>query len=406
MEAKIKERIFPCKPFKVFTFKIQCHEAAQNYFMSWKYVPFAGFFLFTVLVSIVRYFLTAQLSLAVHALWFVAQYCLLVFFWFTIRVIAKFLDKRLSYNKSFSRRVFVQIISSVFILVPPVLVIYALLKSSLPAFFSEQFIALICILLFVVIVLMNVGVAAGFFFRQWQTSVEEKAKAEAERRNTEMELVQIKQKQAEIEMRALRAQMNPHFIFNSLNSINKYILKSDHTNASRYLTRFAKLIRLILDNSNSKEVALSDELEALRLYIEMESLRFTNKFEYEIIVNENVSADTLQVPPLIIQPYVENAIWHGLLHREAGGRLLVAISTTNDNMLQCVVEDNGIGRARAKELKSKSATNNKSLGMKLTEERINMLNQYTSLDASIRIIDLENDAGEAAGTKVILTIPV
>jgi len=211
---------------------------------------------------------------------------------------------------------------------------------------------------------------------------------------------------AETEMKALRAQMNPHFIFNSLNSINKYILKSDHTNASRYLTRFAKLIRLILDNSNNKEVALSNELEALKLYIEMEALRFTNKFSYEIILDENLSADTLQVPPLIIQPYVENAIWHGLLHKESGGHLSIFVKKTNDNLLQCIIEDNGIGRIRANELKSKSATANKSLGMRLTEERLNMLNQYTSLNASIHIDDLKNDNDEARGTRVILTIPI
>jgi len=211
---------------------------------------------------------------------------------------------------------------------------------------------------------------------------------------------------SETEMKALRAQMNPHFIFNSLNSINKYILKSDHATASRYLTRFAKLIRLILDNSNSKEVALSNELEALKLYIEMEALRFTNKFSYEIKVDDNVSADTLQVPPLIIQPYVENAIWHGLLHKETDGRLSVSVRKTNSNMLECIIEDNGVGRIKANELKSKSATTGKSLGMKLTEERIAMLNQYASLNASIQIIDLENGNGEAAGTKVILTIPI
>ena len=211
---------------------------------------------------------------------------------------------------------------------------------------------------------------------------------------------------SETEMKALRAQMNPHFIFNSLNSINKYILKNDHTNASRYLTRFAKLIRLILDNSNSREVPLSSELEALKLYIEMESLRFTNKFSYEIIVDENISPDTLQVPPLIIQPYVENAIWHGLLHKETGGKLSIFVKKTSDNMLQCIIEDNGVGRAKAKELKSKSATANKSLGMKLTEERIAMLNQYASLNASINIIDLEDDNSGSAGTKVILTIPI
>jgi sensor histidine kinase YesM len=281
-----------------------------------------------------------------------------------------------------------------------------LFKQYLPFAATRQNIALGSLILLMIIVLMNVGIAAGTFFKQWQISAEAKATAENEKRKTELELTQTKQRQAEIEMRALRAQMNPHFIFNSLNSINKYILKSDHANASRYLTRFAKLIRLILDNSNSREVALSDELEALKLYIEMESLRFTSKFEYEIIVATDISADTLQVPPLIMQPYVENAIWHGLLHKEAGGRLLVTIEKIKEDMLQCTIEDNGIGRKRASELKSKSATNNKSLGMKLTEERIVMLNQYTSQHASISIIDLENEKGEATGTKVILKIPV
>jgi LytS/YehU family sensor histidine kinase len=153
-------------------------------------------------------------------------------------------------------------------------------------------------------------------------------------------------------------------------------------------------------------VALSDELEALQLYIQMESLRFTNKFSYEINVAETVNTDLLQVPPLIIQPYVENAIWHGLLHRETGSRLCINIRQVAANMLQCIIEDNGIGRIRANELKSKSATGNKSLGMKLTQERISMLNRYASVNASIQIIDLENNDHSAAGTKVILTIPV
>lgn len=395
-------------PFKIIKFQSQFNNAAvsQAKAMNWRYVPFAGFFLFTVVVSVIRYILVPALPFTVHALWFAAQYGLLLVFWFTIRAIARFLDHRLTYAKRFSRRVFVQVTASLIILVPPVLFVFSLVKPYLPSFFSQQFVALTWILLFVIIVLMNVGLAAGIFFANWQKSVREKAKAEEAKKNTELELVQTKQKQAEIEMKALRAQMNPHFIFNSLNSINKYILKSDHVNASRYLTRFAKLIRLILDNSNSKEVALSDELEALKLYIEMESLRFTNKFTYEIRVDENVSTDTLQVPPLIIQPYVENAIWHGLLHLETDGRLIVAVRKTNDNMLQCTIEDNGIGRSRAMEMKSKSANANKSLGMRLTEERISMLNQYTSLNASIEIIDLENSTGEALGTKVILKIPI
>jgi sensor histidine kinase YesM len=374
--------------------------------MKWKYVPFAGFFLFTLLVSAIRYILVPDLPLSAHIIWFMAQYGMLVIFWFTIRTIAILLDKRLPYTKSFSKRVFIQILLSLLILLPPVIFAEGIIVPHMPSFFSKQFIALTWILHFVVIVLMNTGMAAGIFFANWQKSVKEKAKAEEAKRNTEIELIETRQKQFEMEMKALRAQMNPHFIFNSLNSINKYILRNDQVNASRYLTRFARLIRLILDNSNSREVALSDELEALKLYIEMEALRFANKFTYEITIAGNVSAGTLQVPPLIIQPYVENAIWHGLLHKKSNGKLTVLINKSNDNMLQCVIEDNGIGRLKAKEIKSKSANANKSLGMKLTEERINILNQNLSLNASIEVIDLVNSVGDAAGTKVILKIPI
>jgi LytS/YehU family sensor histidine kinase len=211
---------------------------------------------------------------------------------------------------------------------------------------------------------------------------------------------------SEVEMQALRAQMNPHFIFNCLNSINRYIVKSDQATASLYLTKFAKLIRLILDNSNSKNVILSNELDALKLYIDMEALRFDKKFSYEIKLAEGVPADSIEVPPLIIQPYVENAIWHGLLHMERVGHLKIHISLPSENMLQCVIEDNGIGRARARELKSKSATTKKSLGMKLTENRISLLNRHAQLNASVEIIDLVKEENEAAGTKVILNIPI
>lgn len=232
-----------------------------------------------------------------------------------------------------------------------------------------------------------------------------RAQAEAEKEETLLALIETQQKMSEVEMQALRAQMNPHFIFNCLNSINRYIVKSDQATASLYLTKFAKLIRLILDNSNSKNVILSNELEALKLYIDMEALRFDKKFSYKIIVDPSVAADSIEVPPLIIQPYVENAIWHGLLHMPTVGHLNIHISLPGSNMLQCVIEDNGIGREKAKELRSKSVTTKKSLGMKLTENRLSLLNKHAELNASVEIIDLVND-NEAAGTKVILKIPI
>jgi LytS/YehU family sensor histidine kinase len=144
----------------------------------------------------------------------------------------------------------------------------------------------------------------------------------------------------------------------------------------------------------------------LKLYIEMEALRFDKKFTYRVSVADNVSTDSLEVPPLIIQPYVENAIWHGLLHKETEGRLLIHVSLPSEGMLQCEIEDNGIGREKAKEMKSKSAISRKSLGMKLTEDRLSLLNKHATLNASIDIIDIINGNGEIAGTKVIIKIPV
>ena len=233
-----------------------------------------------------------------------------------------------------------------------------------------------------------------------------RVRAEEEKKEAQTILMSTRQKMTEIEMQALRAQMNPHFIFNCLNSINRYIVKSDQTTASLYLTKFAKLIRLILDNSNCKNVSLTNELEALKLYIEMEALRFDKKFTYDIKVENNLGTDTIELPPLIIQPYVENAIWHGLLHKENNGHLSIRVSMAGETMLQCIIEDNGIGREKAKELKSKTATSRKSLGMQLTENRLSLLNKHAELNASVEIVDLQSGGSEALGTKVILKIPV
>lgn len=233
-----------------------------------------------------------------------------------------------------------------------------------------------------------------------------KVKVEEEKAEAQMLLLDTQQKMAEAEMLALRAQMNPHFIFNSLNSINRYIVKSDQVTASLYLTRFAKLIRMILDNSNNKSITLSSELEALSLYMEMESIRFEKKFSYHISVESEINTETTYVPPLIIQPYVENAIWHGLLHKETEGNLTIRITRKSPEMLQCTIEDDGIGREKAKELRSKSGSGRKSLGMKLTESRLDLLSVELKGDASVEIEDLVDAMGNGTGTRVILNIPI
>jgi ligand-binding sensor domain-containing protein len=208
---------------------------------------------------------------------------------------------------------------------------------------------------------------------------------------------------AEVEMQALRAQMNPHFMFNSLNSINNFILKNDADNASGYLTKFSRLMRLILDNSRSEWVLLENELKALELYIELEAVRFDNAFAYTIEVAKDISLETVMMPPLLIQPYVENAIWHGLLHhKQPGGKLDIRLWKNNDT-LYIEIEDNGVGRDEAKRLKSKTATKQKSHGMKITAERMDIVNKVYNVGAGVTITDLNNN-GKQTGTRVLITL--
>lgn len=219
---------------------------------------------------------------------------------------------------------------------------------------------------------------------------------------------EYEKKLANVEMSSLLAQMNPHFLFNSLNSIDSYIIKNESRKASEYLNNFARLIRLILQNSRSNYITLKDELEALDLYMQMEGLRFNNKFEYEIKVDEGIDTSVISIPPMLIQPYVENAIWHGLMHKSNGetGKVEILLSTF-DQKLKCVVQDNGIGRGKAEELKAqKSSTRKRSMGMQITRDRIEMINKLYGTDTRVKIIDLVNKNGDSAGTKVELIIPI
>jgi sensor histidine kinase YesM len=215
----------------------------------------------------------------------------------------------------------------------------------------------------------------------------------------------LKQRASELEMQALRAQMNPHFIFNSLNSINRFILQNNKEQASGYLTKFSKLIRLILQNSQSPLIPLESELESMELYLELESLRFDHRFNYKISVPKNIDISALKVPPLIIQPYAENAIWHGLMHKEEKGQLDIHVFQENDHLFFKITDD-GIGRKKAKELASKSATKHKSLGLRITEDRIAMMQDTNGNESPVSINDLVNTDGSAAGTEVIIKMPV
>jgi len=239
--------------------------------------------------------------------------------------------------------------------------------------------------------------------------IEKSRKEEIEKIRLENELkmqhLESTKQLVELEMQALRAQMNPHFIFNSLNSINRFILQNNKAQASEYLTKFSKLVRMILQNSQASFISLESELESLELYIEMEALRFDYHFSYKISVLNNLDISVLKVPPLIIQPYVENAIWHGLMHKEEKGQLDIEVSEARNHLFLKITDD-GVGRMQSAALASKSATRHKSMGSKITAERIAMLQGSDSIESMVTIKDLVSPEGNPAGTEIIIKIPV
>ena len=216
---------------------------------------------------------------------------------------------------------------------------------------------------------------------------------------------ELKRQKAKLKMQALRAQMNPHFIFNCLNAINHFILKNEAEKASDYLTKFSRLVRLVLQTSTQKAVTLHDEMETLRYYIELEQMRFQKHFTYQINHDPDLDTESITLPPLLLQPFVENAIWHGLMHNEKAGTLSISLNV-RENMLHCTITDNGIGRRKAAALKSQSASLNKSLGLQITTDRLKMLNKEHDQASFLQIIDKVDEQGEGCGTEVRMAIPV
>ena len=221
---------------------------------------------------------------------------------------------------------------------------------------------------------------------------------EMQKLESEKARVALQQQATELEMQALRAQMNPHFIFNSLNSINRFILQNNKAQASVYLTKFSKLVRMILQNSQASLITLESELESLELYLDLEALRFNYQFAYRISVPKDMDIEVLKVPPLIIQPYAENAIWHGLMHKEEKGLLDIEISQDGDYLFVKITDD-GIGRKHAAELASKSATRHKSMGLKITADRIAMLHRLNESESPVTTNDLVHPDGRPRGNR-------
>ncbi len=232
-------------------------------------------------------------------------------------------------------------------------------------------------------ILLLAFITSFIFYKRRHDAVEQRKDAE------------LRAQISDTEMKALRAQMNPHFIFNSLNSISDYILKNNLQAADEYLTRFAKLMRAVLENSEKKEISLADDLKALELYIQLESLRLNNKFSYEIIVDNEIDKENTLVPPLILQPFVENSIWHGIAKKQGTGKIIITIKKEGE-MMSCIVEDNGIGIQDS----VPSPLEKKSLGMKITSSRIDIINKTKKTTASVKLLGLEN------GTRAEVKLPL
>ena len=245
---------------------------------------------------------------------------------------------------------------------------------------------------------MIVTVLIGFII--FRTFILKRKNEELENQRTQAEL---QTKATDLEMQALRSQMNPHFVFNCLSSINRFILKNKTEEASDYLTKFSRLIRMVLNNSKQAFISLEDELETLRLYLDMERLRFKNSFDYSFTYKNSVEASNIFIPPLLIQPFAENAIWHGLMHKQEKGFLNFDFSA-EENFLTSVITDNGVGREQAEQLKSKSVVKQKSMGLKITAERLSLLNNNSKEQTFFTIEDLTDENGNAIGTRVHLKI--
>ncbi|MCW5921215.1 MAG: histidine kinase [Saprospiraceae bacterium] len=226
------------------------------------------------------------------------------------------------------------------------------------------------------------------------------AQTEEEKRRALLEAVENQRQAAEAKLQSMRLQMNPHFLFNALNSIQQMTLSGNGDGAAMYLSKFSKLLRMVLAHSDHEQVSLREEMAMLRLYLELESLRFDDTFDYTLDCQDALDQDEFKVPPLLIQPFVENAIWHGLLHKEGHRHLKIHFDTTTDDRLRCTIEDNGIGRAAAQTFSRNGA--HAGTATRVGNERIETLNRRYGQDNTLEIVDLQDANGISAGTRVVI----
>ena len=252
---------------------------------------------------------------------------------------------------------------------------------------------------FITLVVVSGALLVIIVFMSRVRQIKKKAARAQERLSLEKDLIRLEQK-------ALRLQMNPHFIFNALNSIQGLIASQDAKTARYYLAKFSRLMRLILENSRSPMISLEDEVSTLENYLSLEQFSAGEHFDYQIQVDEALDVEFTGIPPMMIQPFVENAIIHGIKQLEGRGGKIIIRFQPEGKTLRCSVQDNGIGRARASEMKAQKSNYHKSTALVVTQERLDILNAGLDNAKGLEIIDLTNDQGQPSGTEVVLRIPL
>lgn len=252
-----------------------------------------------------------------------------------------------------------------------------------PAFFQRWWFTP----LLVVLIVAFLGGIALYFNRQWRIRVEGEKRLE------------------EWKMKALRARMDPHFTFNTLNTIQAYITTHDTLSAEKYLNKFSRLVRLVLHQSDTEYIALSEEVELLVLYLELEQMRFGGRFEFEISVDPSLDRELTCIPGMLVQPLAENAIKHGLLPRKGGGMIWISFNPEGDR-IRCTVRDNGIGREAARRLREGRTDQHRSAGLDLVRSRLQLLGKGHPEQELVAIVDLKDENGVAAGTEISFSIPL
>jgi LytS/YehU family sensor histidine kinase len=208
-----------------------------------------------------------------------------------------------------------------------------------------------------------------------------------------------------LEQSMLRSQMNPHFLFNSLNSIKLYIINNEKKNAVHYLNKFSKLVRKILEASSVREIALAEELETVELYMNIENIRFNDEIQFEISVDEGIDTHLVKIPSLILQPFLENALWHGLSSKEGEKRIHLHVSRERSSYINITITDNGVGREESEKMKERRVLKRKSVGIDITRERLANFSKDFQNSFQVDIVDLYDENNKPSGTQIVLHIP-